>query len=229
LFLGDPAPADPNFPPLPHLKREAETVRRSFPAAALTLLTREAANPKAYQAANPGDYALIHFAAHAVANAESPLDSAVILSKSGDDYKLYARDVMSHRLKAELVTISACRSAGARSYAGEGLLGFTWAFLNAGARNVIAGLWEADDAATAELMEEFYARIAAGLSPAAALRQAKLRLLKGGRTRAPYYWAPMSLFTRDSELGLPDRHLAGAGHAPESDLVGARLQARGRK
>ena len=34
---------------------------------------------------------------------------------------------------------------GARAYAGEGLVGFTWAFLSAGAHNVIAGLWNVDD------------------------------------------------------------------------------------
>ena len=49
------------------------------------------------------------------------------------------------RLNAALVTISACRSAGARTYAGEGLVGLTWAFLEAGAQNVIAGLWDVSD------------------------------------------------------------------------------------
>jgi CHAT domain-containing protein/Tfp pilus assembly protein PilF len=224
LFIGDPAPADPAFPPLPHLGKEAEIVRRRFSSA--SLLTREQAHPKAYQSANPGDYALIHFATHAVANSESPLDSAVILSKMGDEYKLYARDVMKQRLQADLVTISACRAAGARSYAGEGLLGFTWAFLSAGARNVIAGLWEADDAATAELMDLFYDRLASGSKPAAALRSAKLQLLKsGGRNRTPYYWGPLALFTRDSELGSSDRRLTTRSYSPERNLIDARFQA----
>jgi len=224
LFIGDPTLADPAFPPLPHLEKETEIIRRRFSGA--SLLTHEQAHPKAYQSASPGDYSLIHFAAHAVANSESPLDSAVILSKVGDDYKLYARDVMKQRLQANLVTISACRAAGARAYAGEGLLGFTWAFLNAGARNVIAGLWEADDAATAELMDLFYDRLASGSKPAAALRSAKLELLKsGGRNRAPYYWGPLALFTRDSELGSPDRRLTTRSDSPKGNLIGSRLQA----
>ena len=225
LFLGDPNPADAAFPPLPHLKREAEIVRRLFARFAPTVLTREEAHPQAYRSAKPGDYALIHFAAHAVANAESPLDSAVILSRKGDDYKLYARDVVEQPLEAELVTISACRGAGAKTYAGEGLLGFTWAFLKAGARNVIAGLWEADDAATADLMAEFYGRLAAGSRPAVALRLAKLTLLRGPH-RTPYYWGPLVLFTRDSEPGLSDRRLAARSGAPESNLVSAGLQIR---
>jgi CHAT domain-containing protein len=96
------------------------------------------------------------------------------------------------------VTISACRSAGAKSYAGEGLVGFTWAFLQAGARSIIAGLWDADDQATAELMGEFYRRLGAGSTPAEALRQAKLKLLKStGRNQRPYYWGSLQLFTRE--------------------------------
>jgi CHAT domain-containing protein len=225
LFLGDPATPDPAFPALPHLRREAEIVRRSFPRAALTVFTGADAHPKTYSTANPGDYAFIHFAAHAVANAESPLNSAVILSRAGEDYKLYAKDVIAQRLQAELVTISACRSAGARTYAGEGLLGFSWAFLQAGARNVIAGLWDADDAATADIMSEFYGRLASGSRPAAALRLAKLALLKSpGPNRRPYYWGPLILFTRDSELGLADRRFPALAVAPKPDLVRARPQ-----
>jgi CHAT domain-containing protein len=198
LLIGDPEAADRAFPPLPHLRREVEIVQRSFPS--LTVLTGQQANPQAYRAAHPGDYSLIHFAAHAVANAESPLNSAVILSKSGEDYKLYAKDLLDQPLQADLVTISACHSAGARSYPGEGLLGFTWAVLQAGARNVVAGLWNADDAATAELMGEFYGRLASGAAPAAALRLAKLKLLKSaGQNRRPYYWGAFQLFTRSTE------------------------------
>lgn len=198
LFIGDPAEADPAFPALPHLKVEAAIVERAFPAPSASIYTGDRANPKAYTSGNPGDYSLIHFAAHAVANAESPLNSAIILSKADGEYKLYAEDVLRQRLQADLVTISACRSAGAKSYAGEGLVGFTWAFLQAGARNVIAGLWDADDETTAELMGEFYRSLVAGSTPAEALRQAKLKLLKSeGRNQRPYYWGSLQLFTRE--------------------------------
>ena len=166
----------------------------------ITMLTGQQANPQAYRTAHPGTYSLIHFGAHAVANAESPLNSAVILSKVGEEYKLYAKDLLEQPLQADLVTISACHSAGARSYAGEGLLGFTWAVLQAGARNVVAGLWNADDAATSELMGEFYGRLASGVTPAQALRLAKVKLLKSpGQNQRPYYWGAFQLFTRSTE------------------------------
>jgi CHAT domain-containing protein len=138
---------------------------------------------------------LTHFTAHAGANTESPLDSAVVLSRGQTGYKLYARDVAEQPLTAELVTISACRSAGERTYAGEGLVGFSWAFLRAGAKRVIAGLWDVDDRSTAELMGRVYQNIARGESPGDALRAAKLEMIARGGTRSkPYYWGPFELF-----------------------------------
>ena len=94
-------------------------------------------------------------------------------------------------LHAELVTISACRGAGARVYSGEGLVGFTWAFLQAGARHVIAGLWDVTDRSTAQLMDPLYDNISKGASPARALRDAKLSMIhSSGNFKKPYYWAP---------------------------------------
>jgi CHAT domain-containing protein len=118
------------------------------------------------------------------------------LSGPPDRFKLYARDVAALRLHAELVTVSACRSAGDRAYAGDGLVGFSWAFLKAGARHVIAGLWDLDDGATPQLMDRLYAGIALGHSPGRALREAKrAALAAGGSSSAPYRWAALQLFT----------------------------------
>jgi CHAT domain-containing protein len=100
-------------------------------------------------------------------------------------------------LQADLVTISACRSAGARSYSGEGLVGFAWAFLQAGARSVIAGLWDVTDSSTPGIMDVLYSQIKDGKSPADALRQAKLNLIRStGSYRKPYYWGPFQLYIR---------------------------------
>ncbi|MDQ2899628.1 MAG: CHAT domain-containing protein, partial [Acidobacteriota bacterium] len=126
----------------------------------------------------------------------SPLDSAVILTPSRNAYKLYAREIIRQPIRADLVTISACRSAGARTYAGEGLVGFAWAFLEAGARKVVAGLWEVDDDSTAAIMNLMYKGIHDGGSPAESLRAAKLSLVhSSGAVRKPYYWAPFQTFT----------------------------------
>ena len=148
--------------------------------------------PEAYRAAGPGRFSAIHFTAHAVANRESPLDSAVLLSGG----KLYAREVMDVPLTADLVTDLRLSRRGTTHYSGEGLVGFAWAFLRAGARHVIAGLWDVNDQSTAALMDVLYRELAAGKPPAAALRAAKLSLIASpGNLRKPYYWAPFQLYT----------------------------------
>lgn len=196
LLIGDPvSPDERQYPKLASTAREIESIEREFPAAEHRTITGAQAVPAAYIASVPERFSLIHFAAHATASREYPLESAVVLSRQGDAYKLYARDIIGHPINARLVTISACRSAGARTYAGEGLVGFAWAFLQAGARSVIGGLWEVDDQSTARLMKDLYREVHAGKSPAESLRDAKLNLLgSAGAIRKPYYWAPFQLY-----------------------------------
>jgi CHAT domain-containing protein/tetratricopeptide (TPR) repeat protein len=197
LLMGDPVLAGQEFPPLPNVKKEIAAVEEQFPSGNRTVLTGASAIPAAYAKASPASFTGIHFATHATANRESPLNSAIILSHQGENYKLYARDVAGVPLSADLVTISACTSAGANAYSGEGLMGFAWAFLQAGAQNVIASLWDVDDARSVDIMRRLYAGMAAGQTPARALRAAKLALLHSGSTgRLPYYWGPLEVFTR---------------------------------
>jgi CHAT domain-containing protein len=196
LLFGDPASRAPEFPALKYASAEIANVSKYFPANSVAAYRGDRASPAAYKAAAPDRFTFVHFTAHAAANLQSPLDSAVILTGPDAAYKLYARDVAELPLRAELVTVSACRSAGERAYSGEGLVGFAWAFLRAGANRVIAGLWDVDDRSTAELMDHLYARMAAGDTAAHALREAKLSLLaKGGSSRKPYYWGPFQVFT----------------------------------
>ena len=195
LLMGDPVPRAAEFPALKYAGAEIANISKHFPNAAV-VYTSAQASPAAYKEATPRRFSFVHFAAHASANLESPLDSAVILSGPDDAFKLYARDVADVPLRAELVTVSACRSAGERIYSGEGLVGFAWAFLRAGSSRVIAGLWDVDDRSTAELMDHLYLGLAAGHPPAQALRAAKLALLtKGANYSKPYYWGPFQLFT----------------------------------
>jgi CHAT domain-containing protein/Tfp pilus assembly protein PilF len=196
LVVGNPTPRNPDFPALRYASAEMSSIARHFDGQSSRTYEGAQASPDEFRSARPEQFSLVHFTAHATANHESPLDSAVILSGPDDGYKLYARDVADLPLQAELVTVSACRSAGERVYAGEGLVGFAWAFLRAGARRVIAGLWDVDDRSTADLMDAMYARLAAGDSPPQALRAAKLALMaRGGAVAKPYYWGPFQVFT----------------------------------
>ena len=203
LLVGNSITPNEEYPELSQAAAQMESVARHFPAENEKILTRQAATPSAYLASNPERFSYIHFVAHGTASRLSPLDSAIVLSKTGaedDSFKLYARDIVSYHqqrpLRADLVTISACYSAGERAYSGEGLVGLSWAFLRAGSHNVIAALWEATDASTQLLMDKLYDELEKGASPDAALHAAKLSLLHHSAFHSPFYWAPFQLYMR---------------------------------
>ncbi len=200
LLIGNPDSPDRDFPSLPFFGLEMSRIEGHFSSSEATALAGQQATPAAYLASDPRSYAYIHFVSHAVASLTSPLDSAIILSNPTgheDSYKLYAREIIQHPIHAQLVTISACYGSGTRTYAGEGLVGLSWAFLNAGAQRVIGALWEVSDDSTPRLMDKLYQGLTAGDSPAVALRNAKLSLLHSqSRFSAPFYWAPFQIYSR---------------------------------
>jgi len=199
LVIGNPVYSGQQYSPLPHAAEEISDVAAHFPHHARTVMAGASASPAAYVRSNPGRFDYIHFVSHAVASELVPLDSAVILSTQGsapDTAKLYARDILSKPLHANLVTISGCQGAGVRAYAGEGLVGLAWAFLRAGSRNVIGALWDVSDASTPELMQHLYDGIAAGQPPDASLHAAKLDMLHSrGVFRKPIYWGAFQLYS----------------------------------
>jgi CHAT domain-containing protein len=202
LLFGDAIPPNGDFPRLPKASIEMEGIKKHFSPAREQVFSRDQATPFAYLASKPERFSYIHFVAHATASRLSPLDSAIVLSPAdpsakaeGDSFKLYARDIIRHPLQAELVTVSTCRSAGARAYSGEGLVGLSWAFVRAGAHNVIGALWDVSDASTPQLMDKLYGGLKKGQTPGTALRNAKLALLRSsGSFHKPFYWAPFQLY-----------------------------------
>jgi CHAT domain-containing protein len=197
LAVGAPIQVSEEFPALLYAPEEIEGVTKPFPPSRRQIFRAEQATPHAFVAGNPEDYRYIHFVAHGTNVPLEPLESAIILSRDDDNsYKLYARDIanLKHPIQAELVTISSCKSGASTSDIGWPM-GLSWAFLHAGARHVIAALWEVDDAATPQLMEQFYAELAKGKNAGEALRDAKLGMLHAsGRHKIPFYWASLQLY-----------------------------------
>jgi CHAT domain-containing protein len=97
------------------------------------------------------------------------------------DGKLTADEVYGLRLHADLVVLSACGTAlGPMS--GDGVIGFTRAFLYAGARSVIATEWNVPDQTGYEVMRRFYRFRKASNDTSEALREAQLSVLGALRT-----------------------------------------------
>ena len=137
---------------------------------------------------------------------------ALAVGPQGEDGLLTIRDVLELDLDANLVVLSACDSARGELRMGEGVGSMALAFMYAGARSSIASLWQVEDRTAAETMKLFYEKLYDGLSPADALRQAKLAVRRAKGTRGvgleghdvsstesahPFFWAPFIY------LGLP--------------------------
>ncbi|HYO12171.1 MAG TPA: CHAT domain-containing tetratricopeptide repeat protein, partial [Thermoanaerobaculia bacterium] len=140
-------------------------------------------------------YSILHFATHGLVDGERPERSGIVLSlvdEQGRERDGFVRlgDLYGLDLAADLVVLSACRSALGEEIHGEGLVGLTRGFMAAGAARVVASLWDVEDEATAELMSRFYRGLLRdGLPPAAALRRAQLELARERRWESPAFWA----------------------------------------
>ncbi len=178
-------------------RREAETIAAvapgtfealDFSAAKDTLLAR-----------NLRDYRILHFATHCSLNAEHPELSGLVFSlvdKSGKpiDGFLRLHEIYNLDLHADLVVLSACRTALGKEVHGEGLIGLTRGFMYAGASRVVSSVWNVDDRASSLLMSRFYTEmLSKHLTPAAALRAAQLSMLREPRWSNPHYWAAFGL------------------------------------
>lgn len=140
--------------------------------------------------ANAAGFDVIHLACHAQFRSDNPLFSALKLS----DGWFTARDAYGLKLNCGLVTLSACETGMNAVAPGDELMGFTRGFFSAGSPRVLMSLWTIDDEATTELMVWFYSELARTKSPASALRNAQMKLLK--EKPHPYFWSPFVLVGR---------------------------------
>jgi len=188
------------IPQLPSSDREgSEIINLVSPESGL-LATGFDASRSLIESQRLGEYRIIHFATHGLLNSDQPELSGLILSlyaPNGDkvDGFLRMHEIYNLRLSAELVVLSACQTGVGKEVKGEGLVALTRGFMYAGTRRVIASLWKVDDAATAALMQNFYRfLLQEGRSPADALRQAQLKIMRQNRRwSSPYYWAAFLL------------------------------------
>jgi CHAT domain-containing protein len=110
-----------------------------------------------------------------------------------EDGLLQVYEIFDLKLNADLVVLSACESGLGKQVKGEGLVGLTHAFFYAGTSSLLVSLWKVQDRSTADLMVNFYQQLDRNQDKAAALRGAKLQLIRQKRYAHPYYWAPFIL------------------------------------
>lgn len=163
--------------PLPHSRREAQSIARRVPGR-VELMIEPAASETALKARPLRDFGILHFGTHAVLDPEVPSRSAIVLGQDGvEDGLLQAREIYGLDLAAELVILSACRTAAGRTSSAEGMESLARAFLYAGGRAVVGTLWDVEDGEAADTVERLYDALAEGRPAAEAVRKAQLSLL----------------------------------------------------
>jgi CHAT domain-containing protein/Tfp pilus assembly protein PilF len=174
---------------------EAESITGFAPKGSTLKATGFEANHQLVASGELSRYRIVHFATHGLINSEHPELSGLVLSLVDENGKpqdgfLRMSEIFNLELPADLVVLSACQTALGKEIKGEGLVGLTRGFMYAGAKRVVASLWQVDDQATAQLMQYFYrGMLKENLRPAAALRAAQIEMSKSSRWSAPYYWA----------------------------------------
>lgn len=216
-----PALQQLHFPPLPGAATEAEAVATLLRRAGQQVTLYTGANASVARLRTLSHPSILHLATHGFFLGESAGGSEEVIGRDGKSYlhdmqvphfnsglalaganstsaSVHSPGlVFSFQLRqldlegTELVVLSACESGAGTQVAGETVDSLRQSLEAAGARSTITTLWRVSDAASAELMQGFYQRLAGGMDKDEALRQAKLTLAP--RWRQPFYWAPYIL------------------------------------
>jgi len=169
---------------LRHAEEEARHVASLFPHDEVRLhLGAEGADALR----QPGTYAAIHVASHALVYAGRS-DRSMIVLPGGDGAAMTGRAIRNLPMTSGLVFLSCCEAADGRDRR-AGFAGLARSFLDAGARSVVAPLESVDDDAAHALAVRFYERWLAGAPVPAALRLAQMDLREDPHWEHPFYWA----------------------------------------
>ncbi len=155
------------------------------------LLAAEALAAEGLDAAALGErldgYRFVHLASRVGYRPDNPMFSSLELGSR----RLSLFELYDLRLSAEVVSITGCGSDLAAVPGGDELVGLVRGLLYAGARSVLAGLWDSPGESSSRLLELFYRRLAGGGDAARALRHA-MREVRDSFPD-PADWAPFAL------------------------------------
>ncbi len=196
VLFAAPVLRDGQYKNLPNTQREVETIRALLPPGArvVTKLGFDATKEAAVSGLL-SRFQTVHFATHAEIDPEDPRLSGIVLTQKNRqgvplDGFLRVHDIWALDIPADLVVLSACKTAQGKEMRAEGLLGLTQSFFHAGASSVLVSLWNVDDESTPEFMKIFYTSLYMHhRRPSEALRDAQVWMSRHERWHSPYYWA----------------------------------------
>ncbi|PZV19570.1 MAG: hypothetical protein DCF20_00730 [Pseudanabaena sp.] len=135
----------------------------------------------------------VHLATHGLLEEyrKGEIPGAIALAPSStDDGFLTASEIVTMRLNAEMVVLSACKT-GQGLLTGDGVIGLSRSLITAGVPSVVVSLWAVPDEPTALLMTEFYKKFQTESNKAQAIRHAMLATK--AKYPDPLNWAAFTL------------------------------------
>ncbi|PZU96397.1 MAG: hypothetical protein DCE90_10110 [Pseudanabaena sp.] len=174
------------FSGLPATINEVQKISSQFPNTT-SLIEKEFTKTVTENRAN--SHTILHLATHGKLAVGTPEDSFILF---GNGEKATISEIKDWNLSnIDLVVLSACQTAlGSKLGTGIEVLGLGYQMQAAGARVVIASLWEVSDDGTQALMEAFYAELKKGnITVTEALRRAQVTMIKSSKYNHPFYWS----------------------------------------
>jgi CHAT domain-containing protein len=147
-----------------------------------------------------GNKKVVVFATHGLLAGDLPNLNQPALAMAGNSNPnesplLTLEDVLSLKLNADWVVLSACNTAGADGKAEEALSGLARGFFFAGSRSLLVTHWSVESESAMQLTTHTFAAYEKDptIRRAEALRQAMLSTMKIPAYNHPAYWAPYAL------------------------------------
>jgi CHAT domain-containing protein len=197
------------LPRLPDTSLEIEEIGKVVGAQPSDIFLHKQASVKQVLSMDLSDRKVIMFSTHGLVPGELNGLTQPALAMSSpevtgdqDDGLLTMDKIISLKLDADWVVLSACNTAAGEGSGSEAVSGLGRAFFFAGAKALLVSNWPVDSVASRQLMTDLFKRQkqTQGLSKSEALRQAMLNQIDQGGMREgnvmkysyahPLFWAP---------------------------------------
>ena len=145
---------------------------------------------------------------HGEVHDKNPLYAQLIFTDASDeeDGRLYAHELYSLPLNADLAVLSACNTGAGELKRGEGIMSIARAFKYAGCPNVVMSLWPADDKSSKDLIVRFFSNVKKEKGKSEALELGRRAYINDkavpDEKKHPFYWSSFVLIGDDTPLNV---------------------------
>ena len=159
-----------------------------------------------------GNYSVLHLAMHTLVNNEEPLYSKLVFTPDVDkveDGLLNTYELSEMNLGADMVVLSACNTGFGKLNSGEGIVGLSRGFFQAGCKSLLATLWSVSDKTSLQIMDRFYVGMEQKMPKSKSLSLSKREYLESskGMLAHPFFWAGFIAIGDDSPIDIqPSRN-----------------------